>query len=484
MDAGDVPPRAPWSGAPAPPAVTTPDATLGRAPADVRDAPALRAVLMPLALVLAALAAPLRRPAVLVAGAAALVCVPVGTGEGTTVTPADLAAVCLIAVVGTRLLTGGAVATLRPWVLLAPLGIAAAAVLATITAENQGESLLGSVRFAEIFVLLPLAVALSLRTRGDVAVVLGALVAIGLIEGAVGSHQFLTGTGAGYGSSAVRAVGTFGAYNIMGMSTVVGYAILVCFAWALGAGEGRARLIAAGMGFALCLPLAFSLSRGSWLAVGAGALVMLAASGWRRTIVVGATALALAVVVLSIAPGGATVLSDRLDSIGSALSKPDRSVQDRYDLWGTAVSVWAEHPVTGVGVKNFAMYRDTFAPLGLSGSSDITDPGAGFQRVELLSPHDMYLMFLSEQGIVGLAALLAFACLPLAALVHRMRRSAKQGPERIVALVGLGFVSSWLVNNVWSDFGGATEVMAGILFGVLLWAAAGGYAPAVRAVPR
>jgi O-antigen ligase len=133
--------------------------------------------------------------------------------------------------------------------------------------------------------------------------------------------------------------------------------------------------------------------------------------------------------------------------------------------------------VTGVGVKNFALYRDTYAPLGLSGSSDITDPSSGFQRVSLLSPHDMYLLFLSEQGIVGLAALLLFAGLPLAAMVHRMRRSPKQGLHRVVLLAGLGFASSWLINNIWSDFGGTTEVMVGILFGVLLWAAAGGVDP-------
>jgi O-antigen ligase len=434
----------------------------------------LTTALRPLALALNGLAAPFHRPAILVAASAALVCLPAAAGEGSSAAPADLAVVCLIALVGARLLTRRPVARITPWILVGPLGIAAAALLATLTASDQGESLFGAGRFTQILVLLPIAVALSLRTRGDVLTVLGALVAVGLVEGVVGVHQFLTGSGAGYGDSTVRAVGTFGAYNIMGMSAVVSYAILICFAWALGGRPGTGRLVGALLGLALALPLAFSLSRGSWLAVGVGALVMLGASGWRRTLVVMASFLTLALVVTSIAPGGSSVLTDRVSSIGNSLSKPDRSLQDRYDLWGTALSVWNEQPLTGVGVKNFALYRDTYAPLGLSGSSDITDPSTGFQRVSLLSPHDMYLLFLSEQGIVGLAALLLFAGLPLVVVGHRMRRSPKQGLERIVFLSVLGFASSWLINNIWSDFGGTTEIMVGIFFGLSLWAAAGG----------
>ena len=47
------------------------------------------------------------------------------------------------------------------------------------------------------------------------------------------------------------------------------------------------------------------------------------------------------------------------------------SVRDRYALWDAALGMWRDHPVTGVGPKNFTDYRDTYASVGLSSGSDV-----------------------------------------------------------------------------------------------------------------
>lgn len=88
--------------------------------------------------------------------------------------------------------------------------------------------------------LVPAAVAVTLRDRLDVGMVCGAMLATGVFEGAVAVWQTLTGTGAGYGDRGIHAVGTFGAVDIMAMANVVGYAVVVTVGLAL-TRRGRAR---------------------------------------------------------------------------------------------------------------------------------------------------------------------------------------------------------------------------------------------------
>jgi O-antigen ligase len=156
-----------------------------------------------------------------------------------------------------------------------------------------------------------------------------------------------------------------------------------------------------------------------------------------------------------------TSVYGRFTTIASAASTPDRSVQDRYDLWQTALSIWRDHPVTGVGLKQFAAFRDSRAPLGLSSDSDVADPSLSFRREPLLSPHNMYLLVLSEQGIVG-----AFGFLALFGTVgiRAVRRTRAEHPED--GAVAVGLVVWTAVNFVSGDIGGPTTVLMSVLFGL------------------
>ena len=435
-----------------------------------------------------ALAALLRRPSALAALVVLLVCVPLGNQDVTAavhVTPADVASLGLVGLCGWRAAVAvarGRGGLLPPRVVLLFAGVLVAVAAAAIASRDPSQSLSGFVRITQVFVLVPAALMLSLRDRRDLTLVLGALVTAAVIEGAVGVEQYLTGTGASYDGGTVRAVGTFGASDVMAMSAVVSYGLLAALGLALAARTAGRRRTAGALGLvagALVMPLAVSFSRGSWIATGAAVAVALLLTDVRLALR-GAVFTAAAAVVLvgGLGLGGAGVTA-RLTSIGSVAAAPDHSVSDRYDLWTTAGRIWRDHPVTGVGPKEFPQYRDAHAPLRLSSGSDTAGAGAGFAREPLLSPHNMYLLVLSEQGLVGLTA---FALLFLSLLLGTARCALRGRPGAAAAAraatgrtdgraAGLGAaligLLTWqLVDFLYADIGGTTTVLVSVVLGL------------------
>ncbi len=127
------------------------------------------------------------------------------------------------------------------------------------------------------------------------------------------------------------------------------------------------------------------------------------------------------------------MLEERVSSITQVTDAPDQSVTDRYTMWSAAVGMWRERPLTGVGPKGFPEHRDGHASLALSSGSDTAGAGAAFRKQPLLSPHNMYLLVLSEQGLIGLVAL-AGSWLALLVVggrrLLRARRARAPGAER------------------------------------------------------
>jgi hypothetical protein len=160
--------------------------------------------------------------------------------------------------------TGRRTLSWRAW---PPFGLLLAALaVTTVTSQDALTSATGFVRYAELFVLIPVAVAAAVRDRLDVLLVAGTVIAVASLEGAVGAWQYLTATGASFGGQGIRAVGTFGAADVMGMAIVVALGMVVALALAL-TRRGRARVMLLAVAAALVVPLAFSLSRGTWIAV-------------------------------------------------------------------------------------------------------------------------------------------------------------------------------------------------------------------------
>lgn len=177
--------------------------------------------------------APLRRALhllPLLAVIALLATPPLG-GEGSA-TAADAACGVLVVWALVRVLREGVRPLTRTAALVMGLPVAGICV-AAMGAADPGTAVAGLGRYLQIFVLVPLAVLLLLRDGDDFRLAAAAVVALALFEGGVGVVQYATSTGASYMGEDIRAVGTFGASDIMGMATVVSCGLLCSVGLAL-----------------------------------------------------------------------------------------------------------------------------------------------------------------------------------------------------------------------------------------------------------
>lgn len=401
------------------------------------------------------------------------VCVPDTSTSGAValahVTAADLAAVLVIAVAGLRLLRGDGPALLRSRALLPTVAVLLAVTVSAVFATDSQLAAAGWVRWVEVDVLLPVAAFLLCRTVRAIAGVLVTFVAVAAFEGVVGVVQYLTGTGAGYGAEAIRAIGTFGPGNQLAMGNLVADAGLLCLAGALALPSRRQRIVAGVLAVGFVVPLLLSLSRGALLSAAVAAVLVLGRAGWRvlvGTLLAGAVAATVALVAV---PSQGAVVVERVETVLSSASSPDQSVADRYGLWSSAFSMWSQDPVTGIGVKNFSEHRDSELGISTSSGSDAAT-GSSYERVQLLSPHEQYLLVLSEQGILGILAYLWLVL--LAALGPLRRDSGRRGLQTVVALALCGVGVQFVVSCFWGDLAGPTAPLQGIVFGLALRATA------------
>lgn len=426
-------------------------------------------------------------PVVAVVAALAL---PITQGAEGGATPADAVSGLLVLWCAVRLLRDRR----------RPLTPAAAVVLglpvcglalAAAGASDPGAGVAGLGRYLQIFVLVPVAVLLCVRSRSDLRVVAWSFVGLALWQGAVGVHQFATGTGASYAGRDIRAVGTFGAGDVMGMSTVVSFGLVCAVGLALAPATARQRVWAIVCSVLLVLPLAVSFSRGAWIATAVACGIQVVLAGLRRAVVVFAAVAAVGVVLVGGLGIGSLLIQDRISSITQVTDAPDQSVTDRYTMWAAAAGMWRAQPLTGVGLKGFPEHRDGHASLALSAGSDIGGAGTTYQKQPLLSPHNMYLLVLSEQGLIGLLTLagswLALAVCGVRGLVRARRESGPGGLD--CGLVACGLVAWVLVDFVYADIGGPTTVLTAVCFGLVAWWAladrtATGAAPVGAAVVR
>ncbi|CAL9487621.1 O-antigen ligase family protein [Streptomyces sp. enrichment culture] len=449
---------------PAAPAVTAKSAVPAapashglRLPASWAAAVTRRAHLVPLLAVVALLAVPPR-------GAP-------GTGGGTVADAASglLVLWCLLRVARARVrpLSRAAAVVLG----LPVLGLCAAAV----TAHDPAAALPGLVRHLQVFVLVPAAVVLTLRDRRDLVVVAWALIGLALVQGGVGVVQYATGTGASYQGEDVRAVGTFGPTDVMGMATVVAYGIVAAVGLALGApARSRAKAAALVCAALLTVPLVLSFSRGAWIATVLACAAQLAATGPLRALKAALAAGALGVVLVGGLGVGSAMVQERFASITQITAAPDRSVTDRYTMWAAAAGMWRDRPVTGVGLKGFPAHRDSHASLALSSGSDTAGAGMAFRRQPLLSPHNMYLLILAEQGLLGLAAIAGGWLALLLRGCHRLAAARRTGRRLDCALVAAGLLGWQLVDFLYADIGGPSTVLTAVVLGVAAWWALAG----------
>ncbi|MEW1721512.1 O-antigen ligase family protein [Streptomyces sp. NPDC093109] len=424
-------------------------------------------------------------PALAVVVLLAVPAAPAGDGTAGSGSPADVASALLVLYCLVRVLRDRARPLTRTAALVLGLPVLGVTV-AALTSQDPAASLPGLARYLQIFVLVPAALLLLLRDRWDFRLLAGSVVAVALAQGAVGVGQYLTGTGASYKGEDIRAVGTFGPTDVMGMATVVAYGLVIAVGFAVSGkgdaveGTGRrpgARLAALGCAGLLTVPLVLSFSRGAWIATAVAVACQLLLSGPRRAAVALLAAGALGTVLVGGLGIGSQLVTERVDSIARVADAPDQSVTDRYTMWAAAADMWRTRPVTGVGLKGFPDHRDSHASLALSSGSDTSGAGAAFQRQPLLSPHNMYLLVLSEQGLLGVLALVgSWAALLLLALrrLRRLRRSRTGGRAKGgCGFAVMGLLVWQLVDFGYADIGGPSTVLTAVMLGLAAWWALG-----------
>ncbi len=177
-------------------------------------------------------------------------------------------------------------------------------------------------------------------------------------------------------SLGVRAAATFSNPNLFAQFMVM--AIPVVAAYGFTGKRSAAKILARLSLLAAVMGTFFSFSRGAYLAIGAIAVVMCIAN-IRRLIPI----LMVAVSVLLLLP---ETIYNRLGSLADAT---DVALLERLDVWGVAMEIFFERPVTGHGIGIGAIWEAL--------------QGSGFSAPHA---HNVFLQFLTEGGVIGLVILL------------------------------------------------------------------------------
>ena len=300
-------------------------------------------------------------------------------------------------------------------------------------------------------------------------------------NGIVGLYIFFGGSGAGHLlilGRYFRAFGTFGQPNpfggFMGIAFPLAamWAAVTAYQIALDIRAGRRVALAgvlllaalAGATAIISAALFASWSRGAWLGVAVSLGAMLVALP-RRLITGMLLALALAGLLLAMWRGGllpgsvvnrlttaATDLFTVGDVRGVDFTPANFAVIERLAHWQAAIGMARDYPLFGLGLGNYALFYDDYrlinweAPLGHA--------------------HNLYLNFLAETGVVGLAAYLAFWL-----VIFRATWRTRRHPDRRARALAVGLLGCWTYIAVHSVFDNLYVnnlfLHIGVLLGVL-----------------
>lgn len=185
---------------------------------------------------------------------------------------------------------------------------------------------------------------------------------------------------------------------------------------------GRVRWLA-GAALTLAVPaVIFSYTRGALIGLVLGSLVWLAFVRPRTALIV---ALSVGIAGAALAPG---LLKDRFVNQSNS-----EDVSIRSDLWGSALDIYTQRPLLGVGLNNF---EEGYATLP-STLANASQRRLLHQGQVLTPPHaaNLYLNILAEEGLVGIIAFLAFAG---TAVVTTYRGCRLRDPAARAVCIGLG----------------------------------------------
>lgn len=357
---------------------------------------------------------------------------------------------------------------------LAPLALfLLVATVATAAGVDPIRSLLGEDSRYQglvplyLYALLLLAALGATAAAGTPRVILGGIVAGGVLSAAYGALQRLGADPVEWAGLPEGRIGaTFAQPNALGTELVVAGAIGLGF-WGETAGRARDHIpvarvaLAAALGL-VALVLLFTLSRGAWVAsvVAAATLAVLFVRRLptRREAALGAAAAVIALGVALVLPPGREFVSDVAHRARSTFDLSETSPSQRLGLWRMALDMIADHPALGLGPdgfsQRFAAYRTP------------DQPGFDGMNVRPESTHNLFLDLAVGVGVLGLLAWLAF--LASAAWAAFRALPALDGRNRTYAGVVLAALAGYFAAVFFAFAEGMTGWIPWLLIGALL----------------
>ncbi len=348
-----------------------------------------------------------------------------------------------------------------PPLAIALVGLVWVLGLSLTQAQSWREGVPEWLKWAEFALLYMVATQLLTNFR-RMRMVVGALLVAGLIQAGLGVYQFWGQVGPqafALTGGHLRAYGTFQQPNPY--AGYLGYLAPVAASLALapfirwtqsrqGCDLGRAAGLGTGA-LVLAAGIGMSWSRGGWLALSAAWAAVVGLSGRRAAIAVAGLGIIVAAII---GLGGGHLpgpIAARVHDLGDYLIGPDPArteitdanfaVLERLAHWQAGLAMFADHPWLGVGIGNYATAYPGYAlprwyePLGHA--------------------HNVFINFLAEAGVVGLAAFAVFWLDAWRLCWRTARRSAAAGPggtfPRALAVGVLGSLAYLTVHSVFDN---------------------------------
>lgn len=278
----------------------------------------------------------------------------------------------------------------------------AAFALATVTAQSVSDSVRELANFGLLMAFLGVATDELAHDRDRLRTTVGLMVAVGAATGVLAVLEMvglIPGEFPRYDTAFNRAALGFGQPNALGLFLAVLVPLGVHYrAMARDPGERLTANVALAL---ISGGLVASFSRGAWLAVLGGALVLLLTGERRFVARIWLGTLALAVVV-DLVTGGAI-----RDTVTRTIG--DWVIEQRAALMLAGVLMYLAHPVVGVGPGGYAVSLERF--------------GAQIPQLwdYLPTPHNAYVQMAAETGTIGLMAFIVFLAAALFAQIRRVR---------------------------------------------------------------
>ncbi len=269
------------------------------------------------------------------------------------------------------------------------LAFTAATACATHPATSIRELLNTSVLFALLVLLVDRFAESRQRIQSALLVLAGVAGVVGLLA-ILETVGIVPGAFPRFGTSLYRAALGFGQPNGLGLFLAICAPIVVYFAMSAPAHVRLAARVALPLVLA---GLAGTFSRGSWLALLAGSIILLVAGAYRFFLRVWLSALAF-IVVFDVGTGGALRET-------AARTVGDWVIEQRLTLQLAGLLMFFDRPVLGVGPGGYADNLDRY--------------GAQLPQLfdYLPTPHNAYVQMAAETGVIGLIAFVAFLLLGL-----------------------------------------------------------------------